>query len=139
MNKTGAIAGMLTGLVFTAAYIVHFKIGFSPVVIGVCAGLIAISAGLIHYGTRDTSGPGLPVPLLIAGLAIPVALAGLFGLFPGFAAGTADQWWLGISPEGIGTLGMAISFVVSVAACLATKAPPQAVQDMIEDIRLPST
>lgn len=138
MNKTGAIAGMLTGLVFTAAYIVHFKIGFSPAVIGVCALLVAIAAGLIHFGTRRASGPGMPVPLIVAGIAIPVALAGLFGLIPGFAAGTEAQWWLGISPEGIGALGMAISFAVSVAASLATAPPPAEVQEMIEDIRLPS-
>ncbi|WP_373696385.1 sodium:solute symporter family protein [Hyphobacterium marinum] len=138
MNKAGAIAGMLTGLIFTAAYIVHFKIGFSPVVIGVCALLVVIAAGLIHFGTRRASGPGMPVPLIVAGLAIPVALAGLFGLTPGFAAGTEAGWWLGISPEGIGTLGMAISFAVSVVTALATAPPPAEVQEMIEDIRLPS-
>jgi cation/acetate symporter len=139
MNKTGAIAGMLTGLTVTAAYIVHFKIGFSSGVLGVCALLVAMAAALIHFGTRGAAGkPGM-IPIIIAGLGTIIGLAGLFGGLPGFAQGTNDQWLMGISPEGFGTIGMLISFVVSVAASLMTAPPPQSVQDMIEDIRMPST
>lgn len=139
MNKTGAIAGMLTGLTVTAAYIVHFKIGFSPGVLGVCALLVAMAAALIYFGTRGAAGkPGM-MPIIIAGLGAIIGLAGLFGGLPGLAQGTNDQWLMGISPEGFGTIGMLISFVVSVAASLMTAPPPQSVQDMIEDIRMPST
>jgi len=139
MNKTGAIAGMLTGLTVTAAYIVHFKIGFSSGVLGVCALLVAMAAALIHFGTRDETGTSGKMPIIIAGLAAIIGLAGLFGILPGVAQGTSDQWFMGISPEGFGTIGMLISFVVSVAASLMTAPPPQSVQDMIEDIRMPST
>ena len=48
-----------------------------------------------------------------------------------------DAWLFGISPEGIGALGMAINLAVSVAVTLATPPPPQAVQDLVETIRLP--
>ncbi|ARU86926.1 sodium:solute symporter family protein [Pseudomonas sp. M30-35] len=51
-------------------------------------------------------------------------------------AGAAD-WWFGISPEGIGTLGMLFNFVVAVAVASVTSAPPERIQHLIEDIRVP--
>lgn len=50
---------------------------------------------------------------------------------------TADYWWFGISPEGIGTLGMLINFFVATSICLLTPPPPLQVQKMVEKIRLP--
>jgi cation/acetate symporter len=49
----------------------------------------------------------------------------------------SDHWWLGISPEGIGSLGMLLNFVVCFVVSKVTPAPPQAVQDMIQEIRIP--
>jgi cation/acetate symporter len=82
INKEGAIAGMVSGLVFTMAYIIYFKF-ISP------------------------------------------------------EMNNAGQWWFGISPEGIGSLGMLLNFVVCYVVSKATPAPPQHVQDMIEEIRIP--
>jgi cation/acetate symporter len=82
MNKEGAIAGMICGLVFTMGYIIFFKF-VSP------------------------------------------------------EMNTADHWWFGISPEGIGSLGMLINFIVCFAVSKITPAPPQDVQDMIQEIRIP--
>ena len=82
MNREGAIAGMVVGIAFTAAYIVYFKF-----------------------------------------------------IDPG--ANTADNWWWGISPEGIGTIGMVLNFGVSVLVSRFTPAPPEAVQLMVEEIRIP--
>lgn len=79
MNMQGAVAGMLTGLIFTGAYIWYFK-----------------------YGT-----------------------------------GKPDQYWFGISPEGIGTLGMIFNFIVAFSVSAFTQPPPQDVQDLVEDIRIP--
>jgi len=53
------------------------------------------------------------------------------------AANTADNWWLGISPEGIGTLGMLINFAVALLVCKLTAEPPQEIKDMVLDIRVP--
>jgi cation/acetate symporter len=52
-------------------------------------------------------------------------------------ANNAENWWFGISPEGIGTLGMLINFAVALAVCSFNKAPPQDVIDMVENIRQP--
>ncbi|MCG8344493.1 MAG: cation acetate symporter, partial [Chlorobiales bacterium] len=82
MNKEGAIAGMLTGIGFTAAYIIYFKF-ISP------------------------------------------------------AANNADNWFLGISPEGIGTVGMLINFVVSFIVAKITPAPPEDIQELVDSLRYP--
>ena len=80
-TKQGAIAGMLTGIGFTAAYIIWFK--------------------LLRWGD-------------------------------------ASDWWLGISPEGIGSIGMLINFAVTLTVSRLTPPPPPEVQRLVEEIRLPS-
>ncbi|GIU08801.1 MULTISPECIES: sodium:solute symporter family protein [unclassified Shewanella] len=82
VNKEGAISGMVTGLLFTASYIVYFK-------------------------------------------------------FVNPSANTADNWLFGISPEGIGLMGMVINFGVAFAVSKVTAAVPQDVVDMVESIRFP--
>jgi len=82
MNREGAIAGMMTGLIFTFSYIVYFKF---------------IDPGSNH----------------------------------------AENWWFGISPEGIGALGMVLNFAVSSVVAKFTPAPPQEIQDLVQSIRIP--
>jgi cation/acetate symporter len=48
-----------------------------------------------------------------------------------------DHWWFGISPEGIGALGMAINLVIAIAVSRFTKRPPEHIQKLIEHIRIP--
>jgi cation/acetate symporter len=55
-----------------------------------------------------------------------------------YLGGTNDQWWFGISPEGIGTLGMVLNFVVSGTVSAFTPPPPPEVQATVESIRVPS-
>lgn len=55
-----------------------------------------------------------------------------------FGGGTEVDWWFGISPEGFGSIAMLLNFVVSLAVSSATEAPPQEVQDIVENIRIPS-
>ena len=50
---------------------------------------------------------------------------------------TAEHWWLGISPEGIGTLGMVLNFIVAGIVSLATPAPPHEIQELVDEIRMP--
>ena len=47
------------------------------------------------------------------------------------------HWLFGISPEGIGTLGMTLNFLVSIPVSLATPAPPPEVQELVDNIRSP--
>ncbi|RIW18665.1 cation acetate symporter [Algoriphagus lacus] len=82
INKEGAIAGMITGLIFTVSYITYFK--------------------FINPGINSE-----------------------------------DHWWFGISPEGIGSIGMLLNFLVCYFVSKFTPAPPQHVQDLIQEIRIP--
>ena len=50
---------------------------------------------------------------------------------------TADNWFMSISPEGIGFVGMILNFTVAILVSSATKPPPQEVLDMVEMIRQP--
>ncbi|MDG2415167.1 MAG: cation acetate symporter, partial [Flavobacteriaceae bacterium] len=50
----------------------------------------------------------------------------------------ASEWWFGISPEGFGSVAMVVNLIVSLAVCRFTTAPPQEVQEIVENIRIPS-
>ena len=89
MNKEGAIAGMVVGLLFMSYYILKFKFG-------------------IFDGGREA------------------------------VAGLKEDWWFGISPEGFGSVAMLVNFVVSIAISKFTSEPPQEVQEIVENIRIPS-
>ena len=55
----------------------------------------------------------------------------------GLPAVPSSEWFLGISPEGIGTVGMILNFVVAILVSRMTAPPPDHIQHMVEDIRVP--
>jgi cation/acetate symporter len=58
--------------------------------------------------------------------------------FDMFGGGTSQDWWFGISPEGFGTVAMLLNFMVSIIISLFTPDPPKEVQEIVENIRIPS-
>jgi cation/acetate symporter len=82
MNKEGAIAGMIVGIVVTAGYIYYYK-----------------------YGNP--------------------------------AANNAAGWWMGISPEGFGTVGAALNFLVAYVVSKFTRAPSAEIQELVGSLRYP--
>ena len=54
-----------------------------------------------------------------------------------FLGGTKEQYFLDITPEGIGFVGMLINFAVAFVVSAFTPPPPQEVQDMVDDIHIP--
>ncbi len=48
-----------------------------------------------------------------------------------------ENWWFGISPEGIGTLGMIFNFAIAFIVSALTPKPPEDVVEMVESIRQP--
>ncbi|MGB5480517.1 MAG: sodium:solute symporter family protein [Eudoraea sp.] len=58
--------------------------------------------------------------------------------FDMFGGGTSKDWWFGISPEGFGTVAMLLNFIVSIIISLFTPDPPKEVQEIVENIRIPS-
>ena len=49
----------------------------------------------------------------------------------------SDFWLLGISPEGIGCIGMILNFALALSISIFTKPPPKEVFDMVDEIRQP--
>ena len=82
LNKEGAIAGMISGLVATSSYIIYFKFFNSQL-------------------------------------------------------NTAENWFLGISPEGFGFFGMIINFCVALIVTNFYSKPPKEIYQMIDNIRQP--
>ena len=57
--------------------------------------------------------------------------------FDWFGGGTEEDWWLGVSPEGFGTLAMLANFMVAIIVSRCTPAPPKEVVTIVENIRIP--
>lgn len=76
----------------------------------------------------------------IAGMVIGITLMLFYMIkykLQGFGGGTADDWWFGISPEGFGTIAMLVNFTVSIVVSRMTAPPPQEIQELVENIRVP--
>jgi cation/acetate symporter len=73
----------------------------------------------------------------ITGMLVGLIFTGLYILYFKFWGGTPDQYWFGISPEGIGTLGMLFNFAVAILVSFLTPGPPLGIKKMVQDIRIP--
>ena len=74
------------------------------------------------------------------GMITGIAFTGAYIVYFKFvnpSANVAANWWFGISPEGIGTIGMLINFAVTIVVSMLTKEPPAEVQKMVENLRYP--
>ncbi|WP_298265896.1 sodium:solute symporter family protein [uncultured Lutibacter sp.] len=119
--------------------------GFVAAVVALAFGLAAASffpAILLGIFDKRMNKEGA-ITGMIVGLALMLfyMLKFKFGIFDGgkeAVAGLKESWWFGISPEGFGTVAMIVNFIVSIVVSRITVAPPQNVQDIVEDIRIPS-
>ncbi|MHB1147624.1 MAG: sodium:solute symporter family protein [Lutibacter sp.] len=124
--------------------------GFVAAVVALAFGLAAASffpAILLGIFDKRMNKEGAITGMIIGiSLMLYYMLKFKFGIFDGgkdAVAGLAPEWWFnfgkgGISPEGFGTVAMAINFIVSVVVSRLTPAPPQHVQEIVEHIRIPS-
>ncbi len=74
----------------------------------------------------------------IAGMAVGLTFTFAYIIYFVFLGGAKEDYLFGIAPTGIGTLGMIIHFVVAYFVSRATPPPPQEIQDIVENIRIPS-
>ena len=80
-----------------------------------------------HYGA---------VSGMVAGIGFTLCYIVYFKFInPG--ANTAEYWWLGISPEGIGTIGMMVNFAVAITVSRFTPSPPPRIARLVDRIRVP--
>ena len=77
---------------------------------------------------------------MVSGLAITCYYIARFklGWIGSPESSTSNDWWWGISPEGFGTIGMMVNFLVAMVISRFYKAPPTEVKDLVESIRIPS-
>ena len=119
--------------------------GFVAAVVALAFGLAAASffpaiiLG-IFYKKMNKEGAigGMVVGLL---LMLFYMLKFKFGIFDGgkdAVDGLKAGWWFGISPEGFGTVAMVVNFIVALIINKFTPAPPEDVQEIVENIRIPS-
>jgi cation/acetate symporter len=76
----------------------------------------------------------------IAGMVAGLTFTFFYIVYFKFAApaqNTAEHWWLGISPEGIGAVGAALNFVTAAVVANVTPAAPPHVKALVESIRVP--
>jgi cation/acetate symporter len=75
----------------------------------------------------------------VLGMLAGILFTGAYIIYFKFINPTAgpEEWFFGISPEGIGTVGMAINFTITVLVSRFTAMPPDSVRATVEAIRLP--
>ena len=71
----------------------------------------------------------------IAGMSIGLAFTTFYIIGVKFYG--MQPWFFDISPEGIGTVGMGLNFMVSLVVSALTSPPPLEVQQMVEELRTP--
>jgi cation/acetate symporter len=75
---------------------------------------------------------------VVSGMLAGIIFTASYIIYFKFLGGTPDELWFGISPEGIGAVGMLLNFAVAGVVGRFTPPPPQEVQDLVEHIRVPS-
>jgi cation/acetate symporter len=55
-----------------------------------------------------------------------------------YLGGMSANWFFGIEPNAFGAVGAIVNFTVAFAVSRATAAPPEHIQHLVEDIRVPS-
>ena len=75
----------------------------------------------------------------ICGMLVGILSTSGYIVYFKFMGGDKESWLLGISPEGIGVVGMMLNFVVSIPIALLTKPPSEEIQLLVKDIRLPES
>ncbi len=126
------------GAVVVAGLLGIFPPGFVAQVVAFAFGLAAASffpAIIMGIFNKKTNVYGAMTGM-IAGIGFTTAYIVYFKLInPG--ASKPSNWWFGISPEGIGTVGMMINFTLMYIVSRFTPEPPQEIQDLVEKLRYP--
>ncbi len=133
------------GAVIIAGYFGINPPGFVAAVVALAFGLAAASIFPaiimgIFYKKMNKEGA---ITGMIVGISLMLfyMLKFKFGVFDGGKAALDDlkaQWWFGISPEGFGSVAMLVNFVVALIVNRFTAPVPEEVQEIVENIRIPS-
>jgi len=145
-EKNELLAGRIA---MAGAIVVAGFLGLNPP--GFAAGTVAIAFGLaassifpalmmgIFYKKMNDSGA---VAGMIAGISVTLLYVFQhYGIFfvPGteFLGGMEKDWFFGISPNAFGAVGALVNFIVAFAVAKVTAPPPEHIQHLVEDVRVP--
>jgi cation/acetate symporter len=134
----------MAGAILVAGYLGMNPPGFAAQVVALAFGLAASSIFpvlMMGIFNKKMNREGA-IAGMLAGLSATLIYIFWFkGWFfvPGtaMAANTVDNWFMGISPEAFGAVGAGINFLVAWAVSKVTAAPPEHIQHLVEDIRVP--
>jgi len=145
-DKTELMAGRIAmgGAILVAGYLGLHPPGFAAQVVALAFGLAASSifpALMMGIFAKRVNNTGAVLGML-SGLGITLVYIFWFkGWFfiPGtaMAPDNAANWLFGISPGSFGAIGALINFVVALTVSSFTAPPPEHIQHLVEDIRVP--
>ena len=134
----------MAGAIFLAGYLgLHppdFAAGTVAIAFGLAASSIfpALMMGIFNKKVNRTGA----IWGMISGIGITLLYVfqhkGIF-FVPGteFLGNMKPSWFLGISPNAFGAVGALVNFVVAIAVSKMTHEPPEHIQHLVEDIRVP--
>jgi len=134
----------MSGAIVVAGYLGMNPPGFAAQVVALAFGLAASSifpALMMGIFNKNMDDKGAIVGMLVGLLSTLIYIFWFKGWFfiPGteMAANTADNWFLGISPESFGAVGAMLNFASAYVVSKITPPPPEHIQHLVEDIRVP--
>jgi len=143
-NEMLAARLAMTAAILLATWLGLNPPGFAAQVVALAFGLAASSlfpALMMGIFSKRVNSKGAVAGMLVGVVSTAVYIFLYLGWFfiPGTASipNTPDQWWMGISPQAFGAVGAMLNFAVAYAVSMATEAPPQEIQDLVESVRTP--
>ena len=135
----------MAGAILLAGYL-----GFNPP--DFAAGTVALAFGLaassifpalmmgIFYKRMNKEGA---IAGMIAGIGVTLLYVFqhkgiMFVASTSFLGNMPENWFLGIEPNAFGAIGAIVNFVVALIVSRLTAAPPEHIQHLVEDIRVPA-
>jgi cation/acetate symporter len=134
----------MAGAIVLAGYLGLNPPGFAAQVVALAFGIAAASifpALMMGIFNKNMNREGAIVGMLVGLISTLVYIFWFKGWFfiPGteMAANTVDNWFMGISPEAFGAVGAGLNFLSAYIVSKVTSAPPEHIQHLVEDIRVP--
>ena len=145
-EKNELLAGRIAmgGAILVAGYFGLHPPGFAAQVVALAFGLAASSlfpALMMGIFNKRANNTGAVAGMLV-GLGATLVYIFMFKgwlFIPGTNnfPNTAEYWLMGIQPESFGAIGAALNFITAYVVSKVTQAPPEHIQHLVEDIRIP--
>ena len=146
-DKTEILAGRIAmaGAIALAGYLGMNPPGFAAQVVALAFGLAASSifpALMMGIFSKKVNNIGAVCGMLAGLLSTLVYIFWFKGWFfikgTEMAANVPENWFLGIAPEAFGAIGALVNFAVAMTVSRMTVEPPDEIQQLVENIRVPN-